>query len=255
VKTEKIQPPVETYDLGLLESHTKRWAESSSLRWYYQNLWSNALDKTRQPILEIGSGICAIKKVFPEVTTSDLGGNKLADLALDAYELHTLEKRFSTLLAIDVLHHLTHPFRFLESCAAHLPKTGQLILIEPAATCFGKWFYRCFHHEPCVPGEILPPYKCQADKETGRFANMGMAWALFIRDKQFTYERLSRNGLKLQSIRFFDFLGYPLTGGFSGPAWVPDFIVRTLLYCEKYIPQFLMRKMGLRMKIVLERIG
>lgn len=249
-----IQETNETYDLGLLASHLQRWRKSKALRSYYHSLWKRALKDAQRPILEIGSGICAIKEFYPEVVTSDLGGNQIADIAVDAYNVDQLDRIYPTILAVDVLHHLTQPISFLESCSRHLPESGRLILIEPAATPFATWFYRRFHHEPCLPEKIKQPYQLSADDTNGRYANMGMAWALFVRDRMETEKYLLKHSIAITHLCFFDFMAYPLTGGYSGPRCLPSFMIRFLLYGERYLPQMLLKKIGLRMMITLEKL-
>ena len=133
-------------------------------------------------------------------------------------------------------------------------KGGRLILIEPAATVMGRAFYRLFHQEPCRPDRLGDPYRFEADDDEGNFANMGMGWALFQRDRAAVGERLEQMGLKVQLVGYRDVFAYPATGGLSHRQYLPTGVLRALLRVERALPQWLLRRIGLRMIVVLERV-
>ncbi|MFP4204011.1 MAG: hypothetical protein ACLFS4_06725 [Opitutales bacterium] len=65
----------------------------------------------------------------------------------------------------------------------------------------------------------------------------------------------SAHRLRLQELSYRDLMAYPLTGGYSKPQMCPAGLVRCLLPVEARLPQFLLRRLGLRMRIVLEKVG
>ena len=124
--------------------------------------------------------------------------------------------------------------------------------MEPAGTWWGRMFYRMFHHEPCLPAEIVPPFEFPAD-ENGEFANMGMGEGLLTRKRPEFETRLDELGLRISAVEYRDLLAYPATGGFSNRAIFPAEILKVIMAIEKMIPQLLMQKLALRMLIVVEK--
>lgn len=243
-----------TYDPKLLQGSADKWSRSAALRAWYGNL-VGALAAWRKegPTLELGSGIGAARDVFPELTTSDVVATPYADRVVDAYAIPH-DPPWANLLAVDVLHHLRDPFRFFASASAALEPGGRLLLSEPAATPWGRLFYRLFHHEPINPAAIVPPFVfAPDDAATGEFANMGMARALFVDHHDNTQARLAHLRLSVNAVRYRDLFAYPATGGYSRSALLPAPVIRTLLAAERRLPNPVCAFAGLRMTIVLTR--
>ncbi len=245
-----------TYDLSLLEESERAWNRSGALRAFYGDLFTDMAASCRPGrSLEIGSGIAKSKEFIPHLTTSDIVRTPYVDLAMSAYAIETQGKPWANILATDVLHHLTEPLRFFQSASSALQPGGRLILAEPAATGWGKMFYRLCHHEPCLPHLIQPPFIFSPDPGSNEFANMGMAVALF-RDQESSFlPRLTEMGLSLTEVWFRDFIAYPLTGGFSRQLPIPAWCIRFQLGIERMIPQTILRRLGLRCLVVLEKNG
>lgn len=246
-----MSPAPETYDLSLLEQSLAKWRDSPELRAVYADIYASMRESlVPGRILEIGSGIGVAKEYFADLVTSDVRRTAFVDREISAYEIPC--EGWSNLIAMDVLHHLQEPLRFFESASAALVAGGRIVLAEPAGTAWGRWFYRAFHHEPCRPGEIVPPFRFPADA-SGEFANMGMAFALFgTKNPAFT-EALRLTGLSVVRTQFRDLFAYPSTGGFSRKALLPLGVIRGLLAFERALPGSLMRFLGLRMIITLEK--
>ena len=245
----------ETYDLSLLESSAKKWKNSPALRVAYGDIY---LQMQREadpgPALEIGSGCGLIREFIDHVVTSDIRHTRFVDRVASAYAIEEVSGGpWQTVYLLDVLHHLCRPFEFFASAARSLQTGGRIILVEPAATFLGRGFYRLFHHEPMDVSRIQAPYDFSGNADDNEFANMGMAWSLFVRDRTQAIERLARMGLTLKTLRFRDVLAYPSTGGFSKASILPSTICRALLKAERQLPQGVMRLIGLRMMIVLEK--
>ena len=245
-----------TYDFELLEKSYAKWRASTGIRVFYRGLFREIMSyAVTGPTLELGSGIGVIKTIYDDVTTSDLRTTPFVDTNVSCYEVEQTQREWSNILAIDVLHHLRFPLQFLASAAATLRPGGRVLLAEPAATPFGRAFYRCFHHEPVDPSRIEPPFRLAADNAKGEFANMGMSKALFETHWAWVRDQLSAFGLSLAALLYRDFLAYPLTGGFSRPQLLPTGLLRIFLELEKMVPQPLMRVLALRVIIVLEKGG
>ena len=241
----------QTYDLSLLERSHAKWRQSAALRAFYCHLFTDmAADLPPGRVLEIGSGIGNARECLPFVETSDVAPTPFVHRAVSAYAIPA--DGWAAIMAVDVLHHLEEPLAFLASASAALAPGGRIVLAEPAATAWGRAFYSRFHHEPCEPGRLRAPYRFQAAAD-GSFANMGMATALFERDRGLVMPELARRHLRLAGLRHRDVLGYPATGGFSHRAFLPAALVRALLALESALPQALLRRIGLRLIVVLER--
>ena len=240
-----------TYDLSLLESSLRKWESSPPLQSYYRDLYIDILSRRANgPSIEIGSGCGFIKHIDPEVITTDIVKTNFVDEQASAYSIESIQSSFRNIIAVDVLHHLTEPLRFLESASKSIDEDSRIILCEPAATVFGRFFYNRFHHEPCDPKTITAPFQFKEDA-SGFFANMGMGIALFRNEFPSIDKLLSQINLQVRSIHYRDFLAYPLTGGFSKPAFMPSKAIKAILGIEKALPQFLLKLIGLRMTIVL----
>jgi len=241
----------QTYDLSLLDRSAAKWNASPALRAVYADIFAEMRGHLAPgSILEIGSGIGMAREYFPGVVTSDIVPTRFVDRGVSAYAVPP--ENWGSVIAIDMLHHLQEPLRFLESAAAALAPGGRIILAEPAGTRWGRVFYGWFHHEPCDPDQVQPPHRFAADA-SGGFANMGIGHALFGRQRQQILTGLQAHGLSLVSVRYRDFLAYPATGGFSRSALLPAAVLRGLLAVERLLPQVLMRFLALRMIIVLEK--
>jgi SAM-dependent methyltransferase len=248
---------VVTYDLTLLDQSQAKWKRSGVLRLLYRDLFGASLSEMiLGETLEVGSGIGVIHEFYPDVVTSDVAKTPYVDQSVSCYEIaQTSGKSWDNILALDVFHHLQRPLDFLASAGEALRPGGRIILNEPAATSWGSLFYRRFHHEPCDRRRVLPPYEFPADDAAGHFSNMGMAVALF-EDRWVETERfLEAKGLQLKKKYYRDLLAYPATGGFSRPQLLPTFAFQPILKLERMLPQSLMRLIGLRIVIVLEKTG
>lgn len=243
-----------TYDLSLLTRSAERWRTAPGLRCYYRDLLQDVLGRrTSGPTLELWSGIGAIREIDADVITSDVAATPYVERVVSAYAIEEAGRLWGAIVAVDVLHHLCEPLRFLRSAAESLVDGGRIVLAEPAATLGGRWFYRWCHHEPCRPDELSAPWVFEGSGDSGEFANMGMGWALFVRDRVATEARLREFGLRLVDVRFRDGLGYPSTGGFSRGQLLPTALIRGVIRVERWLPQWLWRGMGLRMIITIEK--
>lgn len=241
----------QTYDLSHLGGSAAKWRDSAALRAVYGDILRRMqAGCVPGATLEIGSGIGVAREICPDWVLSDVVVTPHVNRAVSAYEIPA--EAWGNIVAFDVLHHLREPLRFFVSAAAALRPGGRIVLAEPAGTSGGCLFYRMFHPEPCRPAEIQPPYVFPADAD-GLFANMGMAHALFGRERS-RFEPILRDmGLSLVSVQYRDLLAYPATGGFSKPALLPAPVLRALLVLESALPQFLLRRVALRMIVVLEK--
>ncbi|WP_309383635.1 class I SAM-dependent methyltransferase [Cerasicoccus frondis] len=242
-----------TYDLTLLDQSAATWRQSPALRLIYGRLYARARQLAQSgPALEIGSGIGVIKEFWPDIVTSDIAKTQYVDRAVSAYELDKTGP-WATIVAMDVLHHLTQPFQFFESAARALEADGTLIIIEPAATPWGKFLYQLCHHEPCKPKLLSPPFEFAADAN-GEFANMGMAQSIFAQHQDHSNQRLQAIGLRVESVAYHDVIAYFLTGGFSKRLPTPTPLIAAISSLEDKLPNSCKAKLGTRMTLALRKL-
>ncbi len=243
-----------TYDLNLLKTSLEKWRRSPGLRLVYGDIY-RAIRQAMipGPSLELGSGIGMIKEHIPGVVTSDVEKTLYADRKISCYAISREPAAWSNLIALDVLHHLRRPMDFFQSAAHALAENGRIILAEPAATPFGRFFYSRFHHEPLDLPAAAPPCLFDSPPSGEIFANMAMAHAIFIKHRIQTEKELGRMGLRRRLLLYRDFLAYPLSGGYSKPQLLPAFMLKALLALERKLPQPFLRFWALRLFIVVEK--
>lgn len=241
----------ETYPLELLEGSRNKWADSPGLRTVYAALYARMRAyAVGAHWLELGSGIGVAREFLPGVVTSDIADTGYVDREVNAYAIPS--EGWTTIFALDVFHHLRQPQRLLDAAAAALEPGGRLILAEPAATPFGRLFYGMCHHEPMRPQLVQAPYEFPIEAD-GSFANMAMA-SVLLAGPDGPVESLCGSAWKRVAVVYSDWMAYPLTGGFSRPQLLPTLCLKGLLDLEQRLPQWLMRRLGLRVTVVLERV-
>ncbi len=240
-----------TYQLSLLQGSLAKWQQSPGLRAVYAAIYERMRQHaTGRQWLEIGSGIGVAHEFLPGVVTSDVTDTGHVDRVVDAYAIPS--EGWDTIFALDVFHHLRLPQRFLASAAAALEPGGRLILAEPAATAFGRLFYGMFHHEPMRKACIQPPYEFPLEAD-GSFANMAMA-SVLLAPEEGPVEAICGSAWRRTACVYSDLIAYPFTGGFSRPQLLPTSCIRGMLAGEQRLPQAWMKRLGLRVTIVLERV-
>ncbi|MGB0744398.1 MAG: methyltransferase domain-containing protein, partial [Opitutales bacterium] len=192
-----------TYDLSLLEKSMSAWKKSPGLRDYYASLYRDMADEGigARP-LEIGSGIAASREFLPRLTTSDIVKTPYVDRAVSAYDIPLPEAGnvWTSILALDVFHHMREPLRFIESASRALEPGGKIILMEPCASVFGRCFYSLFHVEPMERKSIEPPCSFEPNGPDSSYANMAIAYELVNRHREWFNLQLSQYGLKLSKV-------------------------------------------------------
>ncbi len=239
------------HETSWMALHIQRWQSKPQLRYYYeQEIFSRINDfiKAKQTIIEIGSGPGFFKKYLPSVLCLDIEAGPTVNCCADANQLPFANDSIDAFIGVDVLHHFNCPSGFFSSAVKSLKSGGKIVLIEPWAGPIGYFFYRFLHHEDChrLPKPFGPNF---TNRKSAMDGNAMISRQCLIESDM----ELSTYGLKVVVKSFFGSLSYLMTGGFQ-PWGAPLWIVRFLVKFESVLPTSLMRIIGIRMVIVLQKI-
>jgi SAM-dependent methyltransferase len=131
-------------------------------------------------VIELGSGGGFIKEIIPNVITSDIQKLPGVDKSFSATKIPYRNNSVNAFAMINVLHHIDDVSLFFDEAERCLKNGGQIIMIEPALTLFGRIIYKYFHHEPFKPSSSWK------FRSTGPLtgANSALPWILFYRDRK-----------------------------------------------------------------------
>ena len=210
--------PVGQHDVEI-QGNRLAWEKKPALRAVYRRfheLIGSRIDRSVPGlIVELGSGMGAIKDVIPDCVTTDLFPNPWLDRQENAYRLTFPDASVSNLILFDVWHHLRFPGTALAEFRRVLAPGGRVIVFDPAISWTGRVIYGLFHHEPVAMG--LPiTWEAPAGfrpENADYFAAQGAATRIFWR-------RVAPDRLKewtLSEVTPLPSFEYFATGGFSGP--------------------------------------
>jgi hypothetical protein len=236
-----------------MRSNQAAWRKRPLLRKIYgrfYHLIRHALAPLPGPIVEIGSGIGAVKEFIPSCITTDVFPNVWLDQQENAYALTFPDSSLSNLILLDVFHHLAYPGTALNEFDRVLSVNGRVILLEPAMSLLGKLVYGLFHHEPL--GLLQPISWFLPDgvdpKETGYYAAQANASRVFLSD-EFQGALSAWNILRLESLPE---IAYVASGGFSKPQFYPSSLLPVIRALEKILASW-PNLFATRLLVVLEK--
>lgn len=201
-------------------STTLRRAEliqrKSLLRAFYEDAYdffrcaSEGAQHLKGKNLEIGSGAGFIKKVIPNVVTSEYLNIPTVDIPqCSALDLPFGQGELSAIFLLDVLHHLPDLDAFFDEAIRVLQPGGVVAMVEPANTPLARFVYRHFHHEVFDP--LASDWKIPAGGGPLSAANVALPWIALVRDRKRFEERFSK--LRIELLEPFGPVLYPLSGG------------------------------------------
>lgn len=185
------------------------------------------LPKGKRKLVELGSGGGFIKKVIPDVITSDVIKLPDVDLHFSATHMPFKNESIDRFFMLNVIHHIYDPKLFFNEVDRCLKKNGKLIAIEPANTLWGRFVYTYFHYEDFNPkgGWTLKSQKALSD------ANGAIPWIIFIRDRE-KFEKLFPR-LKILKIFPHTPIQYVVSGGLSYRQLLPSWTYPAVKGIEK----------------------
>lgn len=206
-------------DQETLFLHERIINKKNFLKKLYTDFYNELLNKhfPRGSIVELGSGAGFIKKIKPQVITSDVVKGTNIDKVFSATRMPFKNSSISAFLMFDVLHHIKDPKKALNEMSRCLKKGGKIIMIEPYNSLFGRFIFQNFHHENFDP---TAGWKIQGP---GRLsdANGALSWIIFVRDRKLFVDQFPN--LKIVKVIPHTPLRYLLSGGLSHWWSLPSF--------------------------------
>jgi SAM-dependent methyltransferase len=229
------------------------WQKKTVLREAYAVLYRlicAQLSPAEGSIVELGSGIGALKEFLPNCVTTDIFPNPWLDRVENAYCLSFPDASISNLILFDVFHHLRWPGSAFKEFARVLRQQGRLILMEPGFGLLGRFVYRNFHDEPLGFGQEIGWDRPLATEDfSGYYAAQANAWRLFRLGEE--EGRLAE--WKTILVKPIAAISYAASGGFSRPSLYPPFLSQLVRLCDQ-VADLLPSLFATRLLVVLERI-
>jgi SAM-dependent methyltransferase len=228
------------------------WERKPVLRLIYDEFYHRIAAACRAGLtIEIGGGIGNLKQRLGEVVATDIQFAPWLDCVADAQRLPFADGSAANIVMVDVLHHLEFPAVFFREAARVLRPGGRVVMVEPAITWGSTLFYRLLHHEPVrTSAEVLTDGS--PDPRRDPYAsNQAIPTLIATRDRD-RFHRLFPL-LRIQSVQWFAFAAYPLSGGFKSWSLVGGGMARQLLRIERALEPMLGRAAAFRMLLIVER--
>ena len=220
-----------------LEAHARIWADRPLVQEIYRG-YHKLIDAARSDAagvdVEIGAGHGSFADYRPETILCDVVPCPWLDCAADAGRLPFADSSLANLIMVDVLHHVKRPDLFLSEAARTLVPGGRIVLLEPYCSTLSGLAYRLFHEEDVwssarpLEGQAISP---DLDGDDPWVSNIAVPTLLFWRDRGAFRRRFP--SLAIVKRRRFDFVLYPLSGGFEGRRLIPMSLVPIARIAER----------------------
>jgi glycosyltransferase involved in cell wall biosynthesis/SAM-dependent methyltransferase len=166
-------------------------------------------------VVELGSGLSYIKRLRPEVITSDVTPGH-ADMVIDGRELPFPDSSVKALLLTHVFHHIPDVGKFFGEASRVLVPGGVISIVDIPHTPFARFFFSTFHPEPYNDKALewsFPEGHSMLD------SNQALSWIVFFRDGE-KFRRMFP-ALRVEQTRYLPWLSYLLSGGVNLRSFVP----------------------------------
>jgi SAM-dependent methyltransferase len=230
------------------------WQKKPVLQQAYAQLYRSICDHLsfiEGPVVELGSGIGAVKDFLPDCITTDIFPNPWLDRVENAYRLSFSDDSLSNLILFDVFHHLQWPGSALKEFARVVRRQGRVILMEPGFGLLGKFVYSNFHHEPLGFDQSITwdGPDARGGSVGSYYAAQANTWRLFKLSE--SKDRLPEWNTLL--VRPLAAISYVASGGFSRSSLYPTAlfpVIKSLDGLAGLFPSLF----ATRLLVVLERL-
>jgi SAM-dependent methyltransferase len=171
------------------------------------------------------------------------------DLAADATNLPFRDGAATSVVGIDVLHHLGEPRRFFEEAARVLAPGGVIVLVEPWVTALSYPIYRWLHPEGCdLWLDPWRPFASGSTKEAFE-GDAAVAWRILRSAPPALWRELGFEPPRLTVLNGFAYL---MSLGFRRGSLLPTALLPLLLRLDSSLAP-LARVVGMRVHAVWRR--
>jgi SAM-dependent methyltransferase len=193
---------------------------------WYERLLADA-DSVPAPrgaacIVELGSGLSEIKKIRPEIITSDVTPG-LADMVIDGRALPFADHSVRAIFLTHVFHHIPDVERFFREASRVLVPGGVISMVDGTHTPFARFFFNRVHPEPYDDKTALWSFP---EGDSMLDSNQALSWIVFDRDRR-RFEREFPE-LKLERRNFLPWFGYLMSGGVNLRTFFPRFLTKAV---------------------------
>lgn len=239
--------------MEVLSEYQSIWAKKPVMRAVYGDLFNRMLAfRVPGPSLEIGGGVGGLKARAPDLLSSDIQHASWLDLVADAQRLPFGDETLSTIMMLDVLHHVEFPAKFFAEAQRILKPGGRIVMVEPAITPGSSAFYRFIHHEPVLMAQD-PLRDGAPDPNRDPYdSNQAIPTLIATRERARFHKAFAH--LRITRIVWFSFFAYPLSGGFKPWSLISEGAARRLLKVESAIETACGRMMGFRLLLAIEKL-
>lgn len=250
-----LSPEQRAQTLERFEEHRRAWDTNPALRvlygdWYHR-IAAELAPPAFGPRVELGSGPGFARHFIADLELTDVVRAPWHDRELNAETLPYEDGSLGALVLFDVLHHIAAPSRFFEEAARVLKPGGRLVMCEPYISVASYPVYKFLHEEPVLL-RVDPLAEQKGEGPRDPFdSNQAIPTLLFGRARRAFTEAFP--SLPMKRVSYLAGLSYPASGGFSGRLLLPFPLWTFLNRIESRLPRALMRLLGFRMLITLER--
>jgi len=199
-------------------------------------------------IVELGSGGGYLDEMLPECISSEIFFRPDIDVVLDGCFLPFGDSSLSSIVLVDVFHHISDVREFLAEAQRTLQPGGAVTMIEPWNTLWASFVYRHFHVEPFEP-EAVDWRFASTGPLSG--ANAALPWIVFCRDRDLFHADFP--GLRIESITLDYFISYLVSGGVSFRSFFPGWSYDLFRSLERMLAP-VMRYLAMFARIVVRRV-
>lgn len=213
--------------------------------WYL--LIKSRLPRVEGVVVELGSGAGFMSECIDGLVTSDVHVSANVNKVIDARSLPFGDNALSSVVMVDVLHHIPEVERFFRESLRCLKPGGRIVMIEPWVTAWSKLIYKYIHHEP-----FNPDSQDWGIPESGPLsgANNALPWLIFSRDRvRFATDYPD---FEVKEVKLLSPLCFLLSGGVVYRSFQPGWAYGFWRWLEDAIER-VRAKVGLFALIVVEK--
>ena len=252
MKTEEKNAAIAHHDK--MNENLKLWHAKPLLQKlyydFYQLIASYLQNSSKGLIVELGSGIGAIKHIIPRCICTEMFDSEHIDKIENTYNLSFKDEEISNLIMFDVFHHIRYPGVALKECNRVLCKNGRLIIFEPYLSVLGWLVYGVFHDEPIAYNKTVEwdmPDGFIADADN-YYAGQGNAMRVFGTN-DYTHQLKQWNVVVYKRLAA---ISYVTSGGFTKPQLYPTKLFSFMKKVDRFCSLF-PRFFATRLLVVLEK--